>query len=407
MLKYSFVILCHNNSELTKQAVETLIASFDDSIINDGIEIVIIDNGSIDNTQDVISELIKKYSTKNIETVNVKLVENMGYPVGVNIGLSYCRGEIIGVLNNDLIFPTNWFNGIVQLLNSDESIGFVAPYLSYASGIQNKSTQLNSIDEINKFNMNFINENKDSISYVTRVIGACIILRKQVLEKIGGNDFFYGLGHFDDDDWCLRARIAGYKIAVTGNSFVYHIGSKTFNSMKCNMNHFVRINRNKFHNKWQLIRDGQSNSVYLNRENYIKEHEYSREEHFIPYKLNVVKKDNNNAKINKILLVANWDNTCSRWKEKLFQITDILKDNEEVYVWVPNRYFNYHLIVNTIKNVMKRRSNIDKLKFIGDYVNHIDIVDFVGKYTTVINVKNDFINRYIVYIANKLEINIY
>ncbi|GKX30830.1 hypothetical protein SH1V18_33100 [Vallitalea longa] len=401
---YSFVILCYNNSGLTKQAVETLIASFDVNVIGKGIEIIVVDNGSVDDTQKVIDELKTVYNKKNIEIINIKLPQNMGYPVGVNMGLSYCRGKIIGVLNNDLIFPKDWLNGIVYLLTSDKKIGFAAPYLSYASGIQSTRVRLNSLEEINKYAENFIKENKDKVTYTSRVIGACIILKRCVLETIGGNDFFYGLGHFDDDDWCLRARLAGYKIAVTGNSFVYHMGSKTFRSIRRNMNHYVTINRSKFHRKWELTTDTQKSSVYVNREKYVDEHNYGREEHFIPYEFDYdVKHETNNKKTNKILLVANWDNIYSRWKDKLLRVLYKLNENEEIYVWIPNNYFHFHQKVNMIRGIIGKKLNQQKVSFMNDSVNHIDLIEFICEYDSVISVNCDFVNKYIVYHANELD----
>ena len=48
--------------------------------------------------------------------------------------LAQCRGQIITILNNDLVFPTNWFDGIVNTLESNSSIGVAVPFLTYGSG---------------------------------------------------------------------------------------------------------------------------------------------------------------------------------------------------------------------------------------------------------------------------------
>ena len=126
---YSFVMLCYNKWELTKQAITTLVESLSLSHKNKEMELIIVNNGSSDETKEGIEQIKKLYSHE-IEVVPVHLKENMGYPVGANMGLAQCRGQIITILNNDLVFPDNWFNGIVNTLESDNSIGVAVPFLS-------------------------------------------------------------------------------------------------------------------------------------------------------------------------------------------------------------------------------------------------------------------------------------
>lgn len=404
---YSFLILCYNNCELTRQAVKTLMESFEEDIISRGIEIIVVDNGSSDSTEEVIKNIISSNDSQKVEIIYKKLVENMGYPVGINIGLSYCRGEIIGVLNNDLIFSHNWFNGLVDTLEVDNTIGVVAPYLSYAYGIQGINVRFNSLDEINSFAEGFINTNKDKLTYTTRVIGACMIIKRQVLEEVGGNDFFFGIGNFDDDDWCLRIRMAGYKIAVVGSSFVYHMGSKTFKTVRENINHFVSINRSKFYRKWRLTKDRNTDNVYFDREEYIKRNIYDRDIEYIPcdynnYELTNIDFDANDY---RTLVVADWENIYSRWKEKL---ETIISNDEygKIILWIPNNYFDFYNVVKVIKtNIFSKvnSSDRDKIMFIDNNIRHIDILGFINKFDTIVKIDSDFVNRYIVYLADRLK----
>ena len=83
---YSFVILCYNKWELTKQAITTLIESLSISHKKKEIELIIVNNGSDDETKEGIEQIKKLYSHE-IEIVPVHLKENMGYSVGINMGL--------------------------------------------------------------------------------------------------------------------------------------------------------------------------------------------------------------------------------------------------------------------------------------------------------------------------------
>ena len=65
------------------------------------------------------------------------------------------KGEIITIVNNDFVFPENWFDGIVNTLDSDALIGVAAPFLSYASGPAHLGVSFGSINEMRKFAKNY------------------------------------------------------------------------------------------------------------------------------------------------------------------------------------------------------------------------------------------------------------
>lgn len=126
----------------------------------------------------------------------VLLEVNLGYPSGVNVGLAHCRGEIIGVLNNDLVFPRSWLTALIHTLEADESIGFVAPFLSNAPSIQNTAKKFASFQELQDYSNQFIKSHVGKCIHTYRVLGACLLFRRDLLTTIGGNDFWYGIGNY-------------------------------------------------------------------------------------------------------------------------------------------------------------------------------------------------------------------
>lgn len=82
-----------------------------------------------------------------------------------------------------------------------------APYLSHASGnFQHIQIPYRTFEEREAFAQKFMKENINKIVDTHRVIGACLVFKREVIILIGGNDFWYGLGQFDDDDWCIAQR---------------------------------------------------------------------------------------------------------------------------------------------------------------------------------------------------------
>ena len=65
-------------------------------------------------------------------------------------------------------------------------------------------------------------------SAAAKLSGFCLLIKRGVYEAIGGLDERFGLGFFDDDDLAVRARRAGFELAVAHDLFVHHFGSRTF-----------------------------------------------------------------------------------------------------------------------------------------------------------------------------------
>jgi O-antigen biosynthesis protein len=260
---YSFVLLCFNKWNLTKQAITTLIDPLNPSYFERGIELIIVNNGSVEETKFGLIKMERKYKDK-LQMKTVHLDENIGYPVSINSGLVHCKGEIITIISNDLVFPVNWLDGLVRAIDNDHTIGVAVPYLTYASGHQHTVASFQSLNEMNEYAQNYMESNRDTIFFLNRVIGAVMIFRKKVIDLIGGNDFWYGVGNYDDDDWSLRIRISGHRQALVGSSFVHHLGSMTYREDLYSNNSAVEVNCQKNPNRYPKfdLKAGMSKTLF-------------------------------------------------------------------------------------------------------------------------------------------------
>jgi len=411
---YSFVMLCHNNWKISKQALNTLLDSLTGKHILKGIEIIVVNNASTDNTAAGLKELKTNYASTPIEIRLVNTEKNMGYPVGVNLGLAKCRGEIITILNNDLIFSANWFDGLVNVLENNKDIGITVPYLSTGSGSQNVGVEFDSNSKIHDFAAEFMNNNQQEITYTQRVIGACLCVKRELINKIGGTDFWFGLGQFEDDDLSLRTMIAGYKLAVVGSSFVYHTGNVTLKQKKPQFSLPLSENRKKLLIKWNLKPLGD----YSSKQNIIENNDYDYRKHYFPTKLNefnsltpplIDKKQTEN----RLLLTADWNSDSSNWKKKL---TSVLKNisQEVLYLWIPKKYFLIKKIKQEIKQtinsinfkqeITKNQNTPKRIQFYYANIYPVNLLRFLNSFTAVLTVKNDYINRYLTYLAKQISI---
>lgn len=399
---YSFVVLCYNNWDLSKQAITSLIESLNPCYYERGVEIIIVNNGSVDETPLGTSILERKYRDL-IEMKTIHNDENLGYPVGVNCGLEQCNGEIITIISNDLVFPENWFDGLVKTLENDRTIGTVVPYLTNSSGPQNVRVSFQSLDEMKVFAKNFIHDNKDKVYYLNRAIGACMTFRKSVIELIGGNDFWFGVGNYDDDDWSIRIRVSGYKLALTGSSFVYHLGGMTYKKDRSIYNAVLAANNQKFLRKWNLP------SLHVHaKEVMVSNTPFHHEHHFVPVGIDHFEKPNKKSPLKsdkiKILFVADWSYPLSEWKNKLvgFQPYDV--EGVKFFFWIPSNYFDSDIYKREISELVSNKKM--EVAFIEDIIHPINLLTFLSEFDVFLKIEGDYVNKYIKNLAKSMPLKL-
>lgn len=371
-INYSFVMVYYNHIEITIQTLKTLILSLEADIVGQGVEIILIDNGSKERL-----DTVHLNSDIGINIRIFKLENNMGYPVGINYGISKCTGEVIVIVNNDLIFTKGWLSPLIKTLYSHSSIGLVGPLLSHASGSQHFGFYSSDIAKIHMKAKEIMNLRKEAYE-TNRVIGACMILKRKVIESVGGNDFWFGPGNYDDDDWCLRIRLAGYKILIDPSSFVYHIGSVTFQDANFELS-LIDNQKRKFVRKWQ-IECAEERYKVLDRKGY------NKEDYYIPIKINECLKIGCAKKMSGVLIVADWSSQTSNW---LKVINKLLRESKEkYYLWVPSNYFEP---IN--------ESTPSNFCFITHSIPHVNILQFINQFERIMKIEDDFINAYLISIT--------
>lgn len=245
-LQTSIVVLAYNGCEsLTRPCIKSLLANTEPGTY----ELVLVDNASSDSTPQYLQQLTS-------EQPNVTLclnTENKGYAGGNNDGIRLAKGQFIVLLNNDTLVGPGWLDPMLNLLRSRPDVGLVGPLTNSAGNEQR-------VDLSNLNEQNFIDvagqyvELQHGRWFETEKLGFfCVAGRREVFEKVGLLDERFGIGMFEDDDYCIRVRQAGYKLAVTEDGFVYHKGSMSFKKLPSD--DYLKLfdsNRAYFYSKHQL-----------------------------------------------------------------------------------------------------------------------------------------------------------
>lgn len=204
-------------------------------------EIIVVDNGSNDGSLAFCYEEQVKFISFPI---------NHGFPKACNAGMKLAKGEALMLLNNDTIVTTNWLDNMLRCLYSQENIGIVGPLTNHASGQQKIKEPFTTIEEMAEM----INQVNPSRWFeIHRIVGICMLFKRSLLSSVGYLDEQFSPGHYEDDDYCYRARLAGYRLMVAGDVFIYHEGSASFGKERTrDIKQLLSRNKQRFMNKWSV-----------------------------------------------------------------------------------------------------------------------------------------------------------
>ena len=239
----SIIILIRDNLPLTAACIESIYQH-----TQPDFELVLVDNGSAPDVAQQAAELQARHGN----VVYVRNPENEGFSFGVNQGLAAAHGEFLVLLNNDVVVTPGWLAKQLALLEVDSRMALVGPTTNATSGPQLVGTAIyGGLSELVPFSQQWSLEHAGEFAFVERLVGLCMVMRRDLIAEIGGFDTAFGYGNCEDDDFCLRVLRAGHQIAIAYDVFIHHHGSSTFKTLSLSASALVAENWEIFCSKWQ------------------------------------------------------------------------------------------------------------------------------------------------------------
>jgi glycosyltransferase involved in cell wall biosynthesis len=129
-------------------------------------------------------------------------------------------------------------------------VGLVGPLTNCASGYQQIDVGYTNLDALDSFSWEHAKKYRGQTKAVDRLIGFCLLIRREVIDQIGPFDERFGVGNFEDDDFCRRARDAGWRLVVAQDAFIHHFGHRTFDAAGIDLNALLERNQRIYDEKW-------------------------------------------------------------------------------------------------------------------------------------------------------------
>ncbi len=239
MKSLSIIIISFNTKSITKECLKKLKNNFKKYPID--YEVIVVDNGSQDGSVEMLKNIEKKWS-------NLKLIifkKNLGFGKGNNLGLKKATGRYILYLNSDAMVDDLDFNDLINLMDKYPDIGALTVKVVLPTGdidpashrgfptLWRSFTYFSGLEKIffkvpilNKIfgGYHLVHLNINEVHEIEAGTGAFLLVRKEILDKIGGFDedyFAYG----EDIEMAWQIKKLGYKILYYPLWQVLHLKS--------------------------------------------------------------------------------------------------------------------------------------------------------------------------------------
>ena len=233
----SIITINYNGLKDTCELIETL------PLKDKSIEVIVVDNAS---TQDEATIIEKQYP--EIKVIRSK--ENLGFAGGNNLGIKAAQGKYLFFINNDTILKpqTSDLRPLITRLESSPTIGMVCPKIKFSWGdnpIQFAGyTPLSSVTMRNKaIGCGEVDHGQYDTPHSTPYAhGAAMMVKREVIEKAGLMPACYFL-YYEELDWSMMIRRAGYDIWYEPNCAIFHKESQTTGQNSPLRTYYITRNR--------------------------------------------------------------------------------------------------------------------------------------------------------------------
>lgn len=226
----SVVIVNYNTGALLQQSVRAALAQ---SPVR---ECIVVDNASQDDSIGALRSAVRD------ERLTIRLLDvNLGFAAGCNVGIAAATGDFVLILNPDCLLEDNTVARLREEALAADDIGASGPLIRNMDGSEQRGCRRSVptpwqifcvgiglhrlMPEHPRFRS--FNRTGDALperpSAIQGVSGACILIRRDAIDRVGLFDERYFL-HFEDLDWCLRAGRAGLRIIFVPDAVARHVG---------------------------------------------------------------------------------------------------------------------------------------------------------------------------------------
>jgi GT2 family glycosyltransferase len=243
--RISVVVLSYDNRAFTRLCLWSMLANTE----YPNYELIVVDNGSTDGSLDDLRALAERHP-------HVRLIANetnAGFGPGNNQGIAAATGQILVLLNNDTMTPPGWLTRFAQQLR-DPAVGLLGPATNRTCNEAQLALAYATYGDFLRFAREQGERHAGERRPIRMPMMFCVALRRDVWERVGPLDERYEVGMFEDEDYALRVKAAGYETVWTPEVFVHHAYHASIGKLVPTGEYLplFRANQHRFEQKWGI-----------------------------------------------------------------------------------------------------------------------------------------------------------
>lgn len=237
--RISVLIVTYNSEEFIGPCLDSVLKN----TAAPGLEVIVVDNASTDRTR----EILERYP----EVRAFPESRNLGFAGGNNLAAREATGDYLVFLNADTIVPPGWLERLWRPCYRDATVGAVAAVTNFSGNETKINVDYHGVAEMLDFARKLATEKAGVTMDIPMAPLYCVLVPRKVWEAVGELDTSFGVGMFEDDDFSLRMRTAGYRVISAEDAFIHHFGNGSFGKLPSQDS--LRIfheNQKRYEAKW-------------------------------------------------------------------------------------------------------------------------------------------------------------
>jgi GT2 family glycosyltransferase len=245
--RVSVVVLAYNNLAFTEACLDSIELYSDYA----NLEVIVVDNASSDGSREWLQAWQQRPSAAGHQRRLILNERNLGFSAGNNVGLRAATGEVLVMLNNDTYVTPGWVRGLCNHLRQDPGLGLLGPVTNNIGNEAKIDIQYADMAAMIAEAGKYTRRHAGHRLPLRTAAFFCVAMRREVYERIGDMDEAFGVGFFEDDDYCRRVEQAGLSVACAEDVFVHHHLSASFDALKAEAKQALfQANKAIYEKKW-------------------------------------------------------------------------------------------------------------------------------------------------------------
>ena len=239
----SVIVVTYNNLDYTRACLQSL-EEFSEWA---RLEVIVVDNASQDGTP----QFLQQWASAATGRRAVLNQDNRGFAAANNQGLAIAGGDYLILLNNDTYVTRGWIRGLLMHLQRNPDVGLVGPVTNNIGNEARIETGYEGMEDMAKFAAAHGAMHAGQSFPIPTLAFFCVAMPRSTYERVGHLDEAFGVGFFEDDDYCRRIEAAGMHCICAEDVFVHHHLSASFDKMKSDAKReLFERNKQTYESKW-------------------------------------------------------------------------------------------------------------------------------------------------------------